>query len=136
MAFNVDFILKVILATLLGGIIGFEREFRQRPAGLRTHILVSLGSMLFTVVSFQFFQNADPSRVTSGIVTGVGFLGAGAIIAAREKIVGITTAATLWVVAAVGLAIGVGLYLESIIVALLVYIVLEISPVFGLKAKG
>ena len=131
-----EFLLKAILAILLGGVIGFEREARHRPAGLRTHILVALGSMLLTVVSIQFFQNADPSRIAAGIVTGIGFLGAGSIIAARERIIGITTAATLWVIAAVGIAIGASFYTEAIITSILVYVVLEMSSLFGIKTKG
>ncbi|MEK6835487.1 MAG: MgtC/SapB family protein [Nanoarchaeota archaeon] len=136
MAFDFEFLLKVILVVILGGVIGYEREIRHRPAGFRTHILVALGAMLITVVSTQFFQNADPSRIAAGIITGIGFLGAGAIIGARERIIGLTTAATLWVVAAVGLAIGASLYVEAIIVAVLVFIVLEMSSIFGIKTKG
>ena len=92
--------------------------------------------MLITIVSLRFTFNSDPARIAAGMITGVGFLGADSILAAKERVIGVTTAATIWVVAAVGLSIGIGLYFEAIIVALLVYIVLEMSPIFGLKAKG
>jgi putative Mg2+ transporter-C (MgtC) family protein len=87
------------LAVLLGGVIGIEREITHKPAGLRTHMLVCLGSCLFTIISVHEF-NVDPAKLAAGIVTGIGFIGAGAIIAERERVVGITTAASLWVTAA------------------------------------
>jgi putative Mg2+ transporter-C (MgtC) family protein len=108
------------LAAVLGSIIGLEREFREREAGLRTHLLVSLGSALFTIVSAFGFHDVlghdprvavlDPSRIAAQIVSGIGFLGAGAIIRQGFSIRGLTTAATLWVVAAIGMACGAGLY--------------------------
>ena len=111
---------RVALAAVLGGILGLERELREREAGLRTHLLVSVGSALFTIVSaygFREFLNsnasvvrADPTRIAAQIVTGIGFLGAGAIIRQGLSIRGLTTAATLWVVAAIGLAAGAGYY--------------------------
>jgi putative Mg2+ transporter-C (MgtC) family protein len=120
-----EVLLRVTLAAVLGGVLGLERELREREAGLRTHLLVSVGSALFTLVSaygFSGFLNsgaaavrADPSRIAAQIVTGVGFLGAGAIIRQGLSIRGLTTAATLWVVAAIGLATGAGYYSAAII---------------------
>jgi putative Mg2+ transporter-C (MgtC) family protein len=115
-----DALVRLTFACLLGGVIGFEREIRDREAGIRTHLLVSLGSGLFTIVSAYGFHEfltqggnvvrADPSRIAAQIVTGIGFLGAGAIIREGLSVRGLTTAATLWVVAAIGMACGAGYY--------------------------
>jgi len=121
--------LSLILAVLLGGIIGIEREITHKPAGLRTHMLVSMGSCLFTIISVHKF-NVDPARLAAGIVTGIGFIGAGAIIAERERVVGITTAASLWVTAAIGLTVGVGNYLLASLATLLVFIILSSRLIF------
>ena len=127
-------LLRLALAALLGGLIGFEREMREREAGLRTHLLVSLGSALFTIVGaygFNAFLNsgasvvrADPTRIAAQIVTGIGFLGAGAIIRQGLSVRGLTTAATLWVVAAVGMAAGAGYYSVAAITTGLVLLAL------------
>jgi putative Mg2+ transporter-C (MgtC) family protein len=116
---------RLALAAVLGGLIGFERELREREAGLRTHLLVALGSAAFTIVgaygfhefleSGQSVVRADPTRIAAQIVTGIGFLGAGAIIRQGFSVRGLTTAATLWVVAAVGLAAGAGYYSAALI---------------------
>lgn len=116
---------RVALAAALGGVLGLERELREREAGLRTHLLVSVGSALFTIVSAYGFREfltsgasvvrADPTRIAAQIVTGIGFLGAGAIIRQGLAIRGLTTAATLWVVAAIGLASGAGYYSAAVI---------------------
>src|SRR4051794_24869275 len=113
-------LLRLVLAAVLGGAVGVERELREREAGLRTHMMVAVGSALFTLVSaygFTDFVKAqgnlyriDPTRIAAQIVTGVGFLGAGAIIRQGLSVRGLTTAATLWVVAAIGLACGAGYY--------------------------
>jgi putative Mg2+ transporter-C (MgtC) family protein len=118
-------LLRLALAAVLGGLIGIERELREREAGLRTHLLVSLGSCLFTIVSAYGFHEflasgesvvrADPTRIAAQIVTGIGFLGAGAIIRQGLSVRGLTTAATLWIVAAVGLAAGAGYYSGAVI---------------------
>jgi putative Mg2+ transporter-C (MgtC) family protein len=115
-----DALLRLFVACVLGGLIGFEREIRDREAGIRTHLLVSLGAALFTVVSAYGFHafltdggnivRADPTRIAAQIVTGIGFLGAGAIIREGLSVRGLTTAATLWVVAAIGMACGAGYY--------------------------
>jgi putative Mg2+ transporter-C (MgtC) family protein len=115
-----DALLRLSIACGLGAAIGFEREIRDREAGIRTHLLVSLGSALFTIVSAYGFHaflasgdnlvRTDPTRIAAQIVTGIGFLGAGAIIREGLSIRGLTTAATLWVVAAIGMACGAGYY--------------------------
>src|SRR5881227_2331649 len=115
---------RLVAACLLGAAVGFERELRDREAGIRTHLLVSLGSALFTIVSaygfHEFLTNggsvvrADPTRIAAQIVTGIGFLGAGAIIREGLSVRGLTTAATLWVVAAIGMASGAGYYWPAV----------------------
>ena len=115
-----DNLARLSLAAVLGGAIGFERELRDREAGLRTHLLVCLGSALFTIVSAYGFREflvhggsvvrADPTRIAAQIVSGIGFLGAGAIIRQGLSVRGLTTAATLWLVAAIGMAAGAGYY--------------------------
>ena len=127
-------LLRLSLAAVLGGMIGAERELRDREAGLRTHLLVSLGSALFTIVGAYGFHaflssgasvvRADPTRIAAQIVTGIGFLGAGAIIRHGLSVRGLTTAATLWVVAAVGMAAGAGYYSVAAITTALVLIAL------------
>src|SRR5206468_4649217 len=117
-------LLRLGVAALLGGAIGVERELRDREAGIRTHLLVSLGSALFTIISAYGFHEflatgasvvrADPTRIAAQIVTGIGFLGAGAIIRQGLSVRGLTTAATLWVVAAIGLAAGAGYYSAAV----------------------
>lgn len=126
---------RLALAAALGSIIGLEREFREREAGLRTHLLVSLGSALFTIVSAFGFHDVlthdpqvvvrlDPSRIAAQIVSGIGFLGAGAIIRQGLSIRGLTTAATLWVVAAIGMAAGAGFYSVAIITTVVALVAL------------
>jgi putative Mg2+ transporter-C (MgtC) family protein len=110
-------LLRIVLAGVLGGLIGLERELREREAGLRTHLLVAVGAALFTIAGAYGFDSGkvDPTRVAAQIVTGIGFLGAGAIIRQGFSIRGLTTAATLWVVAAVGLSAGAGYYSGAVI---------------------
>ena len=123
---EVTIVLRLLLATALGAIIGFQRERAKKPAGLRTHILICLGAALFTAASIYGFGPAsDPARVAAGVLVGIGFLGAGAIIRTGEGIVaGLTTAATIWAVAAIGLAAGAGLYLVSAVSTVIILIVL------------
>jgi putative Mg2+ transporter-C (MgtC) family protein len=123
-------LLRVVVAAGLGGLVGLERELREREAGFRTHLLVSVGSCLFTLVSAYGFHEflvsggnivrSDPTRIAAQIVTGVGFLGAGAIIRQGFSVRGLTTAATLWVVAAIGMASGAGYYSAAVITTALV----------------
>lgn len=113
---------SLLLAVALGAIVGIEREHAHRPAGLRTHMLVSLGSCLFTIVSSSF--SAQPAQVAGGIVAGIGFIGAGTIWAERDKVKGITTAASLWATAAIGLTTGLGDFPLALAATLLVLVVL------------
>jgi putative Mg2+ transporter-C (MgtC) family protein len=129
---NLEIFLGLLLATVLGAVVGIEREITIKPAGLRTHMLVSLGSCLFTIISVGF--NLDPARIASGIVAGIGFIGAGAIWAEKDKIRGITTASSLWVTAAIGVAVGIGDYPLALLVTVLVFLVL--SSKFLLKKLG
>ena len=126
MPVELEMVLRLIMATAMGAIIGYQRERAAKPAGLRTHILISVGAALFTIASlYGFGIGADPARVAAGIVAGVGFLGAGAIIRRDEGLVaGLTTAATIWAVAAIGLAAGAGLYLVSAVTTVLILVVL------------
>jgi putative Mg2+ transporter-C (MgtC) family protein len=105
---------KLLLAVLLGGVVGAERQIHGRPAGLRTHILVCLGSALIIVVGHSLGPNIDPGRAVAGIVTGIGFLGAGVIVKSHDVVRGLTTAACIWFVAALGIAVGQGLYVVSV----------------------
>ncbi len=126
-------VIRMVLSGVLAGLIGFEREWHGRPAGFRTHMLVCIGSTLFTIVSIlmaQAYSNigaSDPARIASNIVTGIGFLGAGAIIRGDASIQGLTTAASIWAVAAIGMAVGVGLYTIAVITTVIVLIVLFLS---------
>jgi len=123
-------LLRVVVAAGLGGAVGLERELREREAGFRTHLLVSVGSCLFTLVSAYGFHEflvgggnivrADPTRIAAQVVTGIGFLGAGAIIRQGFSVRGLTTAATLWVVAAIGMASGAGYFSAAVITTALV----------------
>jgi putative Mg2+ transporter-C (MgtC) family protein len=131
---NLEIILRLGIATVLGCVIGLERERRVWAAGMRTHMLVCVGSALFMIVSsFGFYDilgtpnvMLDPSRVASQVVSGIGFLGAGTIIFRRDAVRGLTTAASLWVVAALGLAAGGGLYLAAVTTTLLMLIILAL----------
>lgn len=106
--------------------MGLEREVSSKPAGLRTHILVGLGSTLLSILSAEAFLGSDPARVASAVMVGIGFLGAGTILKTEEKIVGLTTAATLWSTAAAGLAIGADFYILAVIITALVYLTLKL----------
>jgi len=117
MVTEVHMILRLLLAALLGGAVGLEREIHEKAAGFRTHILVCIGSCLIMLTSMHVFDiykgiaDVDPGRIAAQVVSGIGFLGAGTIIRSRASIVGLTTAASLWSIAGVGLAVGSGLYL-------------------------
>jgi putative Mg2+ transporter-C (MgtC) family protein len=114
--------LALLMAVALGAIVGVEREKSHKPAGLRTHMLVSLGASLFAMMSTSF--GAQPAQVAGGIVAGIGFIGAGTIWAEKDKVQGITTAASLWATAAIGLTTGIGDYPIAAMVTLLVVIIL------------
>ena len=119
---------RLALATLLGGAIGLERELSGKPAGLRTNILICVGAALLMNVSREVAaagpQSADPARIAAQVVSGIGFIGAGTILVERGSVVGLTTAATLWVVSAIGLAVGMGAYVEAIGTTILVGVTL------------
>ena len=120
-------VLRLILGFVLSGIVGLEREVSLKPAGLRTHLLVGLGSTLFTILSIYAFPGSDPARVAASIVVGIGFLGAGTIIKTEGKVIGLTTAATLWIVASIGVTAGAGFYLLAIIATILAFLVLKLD---------
>jgi putative Mg2+ transporter-C (MgtC) family protein len=121
-------LLRLTVGLVLGAAVGWERELQRMPAGFRTHALVGLGSAIFTVVSAFAFAGplSDPTRIAAQIVTGVGFLGGGAILHYRGNVRGLTTAASLWAVAAVGMAAGAGLYVIAVGGAVLVVITLDL----------
>src|SRR5687768_1509955 len=130
---DVELVQRLLTAALLGSILGFERELRQKSAGLRTNILIAIGSALFTLMSYELAGDAttgDPGRVAAQIVTGIGFLGAGAIMRTDSGVQGLTTAATVWVNAAVGVAAGGGeFHIAFIATAVTVVVLLVLHPV-------
>ena len=124
-----DVIWRLLLSAALGAVIGLEREYRRKPAGLRTNILIAIGSALFTILSLSMTgATGDPSRVAGQIVTGIGFLGGGAILRNRDTVHGMTTAATIWVNAAIGVACGTGQYALAATATTLTLVVLVVLP--------
>lgn len=126
---ELDMLLRLFFAAVLGGLIGIERERQGRPAGLRTHILVAVGSALLMLVSIEIANGyskgtADPGRIAAQVVSGIGFLGAGTILREGANVRGLTTAASLWVAAALGLASGAGMYLAALITTVIVLMAL------------
>lgn len=131
-----DFILRLLLAGIMGGLIGLEREMRAKGAGIRTHFIVALGSALFMIISMYAFEGTDKfdsSRVAAGVVSGIGFIGGGVIIFQRNVIRGITTAAGMWVAAAIGLACGAAMYPLAAAATLITLLVLELLHFFHLR---
>lgn len=128
----IEYIFRIILSAILGALIGYERQFKHKSAGLRTNILVCIGSCLIMILSNLLYEqvegktNADPARLAAQVVSGIGFLGAGAIIKEGVNVIGLTTAACIWVVSGVGLAVGAGYYIIAVFASLLVYIILEL----------
>ncbi len=140
-----EFIIRILIATALGAVIGLDREYRTKAAGFRTHVLVALGSALFMIISVHGFDDLpkdqmtlrmDPARIAAQVVTGIGFIGAGTIIFQKNVVKGLTTAAGLWVTAAVGMACGVGMYVLAIVSTLLVLICFEAFNFFLHKIRG
>lgn len=129
---QIELTLRLVAALVLGGVIGWERELQRMPAGFRTHALVALGSAIFTVVSAYGLTGpqSDPTRIAAQIVSGVGFLGGGAILHHGGTVRGLTTAASLWAVAAVGMAAGAGLLVMAVVSTVLVIIGLELFDRF------
>lgn len=127
---DIEIIIRIALAALIGGLIGIEREVHNRPAGLRTHVLVTIGSTLIMLISIDGFDTlgtgrlADPSRLAAQVVSGIGFLGAGTIMRTGTSINGLTTAASLWVSAGIGLGVGAGYYLGTIVTAIITLLTL------------
>lgn len=139
-------IVKLLIASILGGIIGWERERRGRPAGLRTHILVCVGVTLMMVVSEHIFEKyktfadnsilrVDPARIAAQVVTGIGFLGAGTIMRFKATVRGLTTAASLWVVAGIGLAVGSSCYVPALLTTFLAFFALFFLPLLEREIK-
>ena len=132
------FILRLLTATVLGAVIGFEREYHAKEAGIRTHLLVALGACLFMILSVYGFDfmldrdhvSFDPSRIASQVVTGIGFIGAGTIILQKQMVRGLTTAAGLWVTAAIGLACGNGMYIIAVVTTAVVLISLGVINLY------
>lgn len=126
--FLLDDAIKLLMAVIIGGLIGAEREFRGKAAGLRTIIFICVGATLFTMLSLRLGGSADPVRIASNIVAGVGFLGAGTILQSQGRVVGLTTAATIWLAAALGMGIGGGFYSTVLIATAVVLAVLLAFP--------
>ena len=143
LALRLELLVRLVLAVVLGGAIGWERESSSKPAGLRTNILICVGAALFTDLSIRFGGLAiegavrgDPARIAAQVITGIGFLGAGTIIQARGTVTGLTTAATLWVVAGIGMSVGSGSYVEAVGATLLVLVVLVLlAPMENVIAR-
>ncbi len=118
----IDFLTKVVLASLLGMLIGYNREELNKPAGVRTNALVSMGAAIFTYISTTM---PTPSRIAANIIVGIGFIGAGTIFKTSDRVIGLTTAAALWISASVGMLVGYGLYAEGIVSSILCFLILE-----------
>lgn len=135
-------LLKLLLAMLAGFVIGFERELHHKPAGMATMTIVTLASALMMELSYGLSglgigpQNADPARLAAGVLTGIGFLGAGVIIQDARRVQGITTAATIWLMAGVGLAIGAGFYIPALAAVGLALVAFWLNPVTGLLVEA
>ena len=135
-------LLRLGVALVVGGILGWEREAKQKPAGLRTMMMVALGSASFTLIILEMFHSiggneaaSDPTRVVEGIIGGIGFLGAGSIIQSRQSVEGITTAATIWVVGAIGVGCGAGSFAIVVLTAIFAFAILTILPLFARQIK-
>lgn len=120
-------VIRLAVSIAIGGLIGLERELEHKPAGLRTIILVCLGSTIFMLIGLELgLVSSEMGRIVAGVVTGIGFLGAGAIIRARGEVYGLTTAATIWLSSGLGLAIGIGYYILAVIASVFILVVLRI----------
>ena len=120
-------IVRLLLASFLGGVIGLEREIKHKPAGLRTNMFICFGCAMFTILSFRFSANiADKTRIAAQIITGIGFIGAGSIMHSKGAVSGLTTAATMFVVASIGMAVGGGEYLTAIFATMVILVALSV----------
>lgn len=139
---SLDITFRLVFAFVLGGIIGFEREKKGRSAGLRTHILVCAGSCLIMLVSIYIYESykhevtLDPARIAAGVVTGIGFLGAGTIIRSAQEVHGLTTAASVWLSAAIGLAVGCGFFSGALVTTVIALITLLMLKPLERKLDG
>jgi len=124
MNFELDMVWRLLLSLALGAAIGYQRERAGKPAGLRTHALICVGAALFTMVGIYAFPGGDLSRMAAGVVTGIGFLGAGAIMRDRDHVIGLTTAASVWAVAGIGVVAGAGMYILASAAAAVILLVL------------
>ncbi|MBU5688513.1 MAG: MgtC/SapB family protein [Candidatus Aenigmarchaeota archaeon] len=129
MASEFMFIIKLLLSAFLGGVIGYEREKTHRPAGLRTHMIVCVSACLASLIGIYSFEDNDPFRISANIITGIGFIGAGTIIANSANVKGVTTAATIFSVACIGIAVSVGFYITAIFTTLLIFGVLKLKSI-------
>jgi putative Mg2+ transporter-C (MgtC) family protein len=125
---SLDLTLRLLLAAGLGAAVGLEREYRQKPAGLRTNILIAVGAALFTTMSLAFERTGSSDRIAAQVVTGVGFLGGGAILTSGTTVTGMTTAATIWVNAAIGMTAGAGEYAMAAAATAITLVVLVVLP--------
>ncbi|MDI6782211.1 MAG: MgtC/SapB family protein [bacterium] len=140
---DTDILTRLILATLLGGLVGMERQIHHKPAGLRTHILVCIGACMCMMIGLsinkEFGGGIDPSRIAAQVVSGIGFLGAGTIMVTKASVKGLTTAASIWATSALGLAIGNGMFFAASVAAVIMVTVLLvfefIEERFALKAS-
>ncbi len=135
----IEMILRLVVAALFGGLVGYQRERAEKPAGLRTHVLVCLGSALIMQLSFYPFEGiaaVDPTRIAAGVVVGIGFLGAGTIIRQGSTVRGLTTAATVWATAGVGMAVGIGFYVPAVATTVLIIVILTILKSIEVRMIG
>lgn len=138
-----DVLIRLVLATLLGGLVGIERQIHHKPAGLRTHILVCIGACMCMIIGIslnkEFGNSIDPTRIAAQVVSGIGFLGAGTIMVSKASVKGLTTAASIWATSVLGLAIGNGMFFTASIAAMLMVTVLLmfefVEEKFALKAS-
>lgn len=132
--FEIELVFRLLVSVVLGAIVGYEREISRKPAGLRTHIFVCMGACLFTMASFYLLPSDisgsyDATRIAAGVVAGISFIGAGSIIALRGDVKGLTTAASLWVVSAIGLILGLGNYLLPAVATVISFIILRLHMI-------
>jgi len=138
---NLEITIKLLIIMVLSGLIGLDREMRHKPAGLKTHILVGMGSTIFMMVSIYVYDmflgkaQVDPGRIAAQVVTGIGFLGAGTIIQSQGSVLGLTTAASLWTVSGIGLAVGCGMYylaaMSTVVVIVVFLVTNRLAFLFG-----
>lgn len=139
---DTDTALRLILSILLGGLVGYERQASNKAAGLRTHVLVCMGSCLIMILSMNVYRtvegltNADPARLAAQVISGIGFLGAGTIMKEGPLVTGLTTAASIWVVSAIGLAVGFGYYMGAILATILAFATLTVLYHFEQRLKA